>query len=296
MASLRELVGDEDGRVPIGGVRSRGPWGEPSSHEPGLERLARTVEAEIIPRLMLLHGASPDPAAREAPSPGPLPNTTEIAEFARLMVDEDVDAGLAFVGGLRARGATPETLFLHLLSPTARLLGDLWRDDLLGFGDVTIGLCRLQQVLRRLGDAFHEGGSHLDGHGRRALLASAPGEQHSFGLGVVEEFLRRDGWEVHRMAGGTERELVRSLRGEWFDLVGFSLSGDVLLGALASAIQNLRRASRNRAVKFMVGGRYFNEHPEMVARVGADATAEDGKDAVAQSRRLVGLPARLGPG
>jgi methanogenic corrinoid protein MtbC1 len=240
---------------------------------------------------MLLHVASPGPA-----SPGLLPNTTEIAEFARIMVDEDVEAGLAFVDLLRARGATPETLLLHLLSPAARLLGDLWRDDLLGFGDVTIGLSRLQQILHRLGSAFHEGGEQLDGHGRRALLASVPGEQHSFGLGVVEEFLRRDGWEVHRHAGGTERELVRSLRGEWFDLVGFSLSGDVLLGALASAIQNLRRASRNRAVKIMVGGRYFNEHPEMVARVGADATAEDGKEAVTQSRRLVGLPARLGPG
>jgi methanogenic corrinoid protein MtbC1 len=44
----------------------------------------------------------------------------------------------------------------------------------------------------------------------------------------------------------------------------------------------------------MVGGPLFIEHPELVAGVGADATAADGLQAVAQAQSLLTLlPTRL---
>ncbi|NJK90043.1 MAG: cobalamin B12-binding domain-containing protein [Myxococcales bacterium] len=86
-------------------------------------------------------------------------------------------------------------IFLDLLAPVARLLGDLWLIDLCTFTDVTIGLSRLQQLVRELAPAF-EDGHDLRGFGHRALLAPAPGEQHTFGMHLVEEFLRRAGWDV----------------------------------------------------------------------------------------------------
>jgi hypothetical protein len=57
-------------------------------------------------------------------------------------------------------------------------------------------------------------------------------------------------------------------------------------------IQSIRRASRNRGVGVLVGGRLFIEHPDYVARVGADATAVDGRQAILQLPRVLGLAAR----
>jgi methanogenic corrinoid protein MtbC1 len=48
--------------------------------------------------------------------------------------------------------------------------------------------------------------------------------------------------------------------------------------------------SRNRAVWVLVGGRVFMDRPDLVARVGADATASDANEAVAISRKLAATP------
>ena len=41
------------------------------------------------------------------------------------------------------------------------------------------------------------------------MLVPAPGEQHTFGLRVVEEFLLRDGWEVRSNLRASEDEVVQ---------------------------------------------------------------------------------------
>jgi methanogenic corrinoid protein MtbC1 len=78
-------------------------------------------------------------------------------------------------------------------------------------------------------------------------------------------------------------------RSGWYSIVGFSVSRDDQLDSVAAEIRNLRQASRNQAIGVMVGGRVFVEHPELVRRVGADATAIDGRDAVHQAQNLVTL-------
>lgn len=286
-------------------VDARGLWGcgDPSAPElrpaipmPGLARrdgpdagsakLVRTIEAEIIPRLMLAHRA---PSGDAVPEIGD-PTSAEVAEFAEIVLEHDVEVASSYVEALRARGVSLEVLFLHLLAPTARLLGDLWKEDVLTFTDVTVGLSRLQQLLRELSDPFENEAEHsINGH--RALLAPGPGEQHTFGMLMVEEFFRRAGWDV---AGGPRDpgEMVQLVRREWFDVVGLSVSCDVHFDGLSAAIQAVRRASRNRGIGVLVGGRLFNERPELVARVGADATAVDGRQAIRQLPRVLGLAAR----
>ena len=55
---------------------------------------------------------------------------------------------------------------------------------------------------------------------------------HVFGVAMVETFFRAAGWRVKRGGLDFADELAR----EWFDLVGFSLSGDRHLEVLANAV------------------------------------------------------------
>jgi methanogenic corrinoid protein MtbC1 len=179
-----------------------------------------------------------------------------------------------------------ESVFLDLLAPAARHLGEMWDEDRAGFAEVTLGMTTLHQVLRELGPAFHSEAA-ATGRDLLALLVPAPGEQHNFGLAIVAEFFRRAGWGVTGEAMTTRGELVKAVRGTWFAVVGLSLASEVRLEALADAIQAIRRASRNPAVGILVGGPIFNAHPELVRSVGADATAVDGKHAVLQANGLL---------
>jgi MerR family transcriptional regulator, light-induced transcriptional regulator len=260
-----------------------------------LAGLLDTVETEIVPRLVLAHrsttGPNEVPAGVSAEVPlivEPVRQSDDVLELADLLVNDRFRIASSFVEGVWTRGVPLEQLYLDLLAPTARHLGDLWTDDVLHFADVTVGLCRLQQVLHDFSPAFLNEASTRD-DGRRALLMSVPGGQHTFGISMVAEFFRRARWDVTTGSPVCREELIRIVRSQWFAVVGLSVSCEVQLDALVATIRLIRRASRNQAVGILVGGPIFVDRPEMVALVGADATAADGLQAPIQAENLLAL-------
>lgn len=209
-----------------------------------------------------------------------------VRTFAHLALAPDAaDAGV-IVDQLFADGVTPETVMLELLAPAARILGDLWCADELGFVEVTIGLSRIQHLLRQ----FRAIDVRAAAGKGRALLAPAPGEQHRFGLRVVEEFLLRDGWEVRLAMTGSLDDLLHIVAADVYDFVGFSISGERLLPALRSAIREVRARSRNRDVRIMVGGVLFaGPAPCCESLHEADATVSDAEEAVARASEWYAL-------
>lgn len=253
--------------------------------EQRMARLARAIEQEIIPRLMLAHRLAHE--CPQAPAvDSELINLRDVEEFAKLVLSRDEDLPLACVEAIRARGVSIERIYLDLLAPTARYLGHLWNEDLCDFTEVTVGLGRLQQVLRELSPAFGQSVEH-PARGRRVLLLPSPGEQHTFGLVMVAEFFRRAGWDVAGGAWESELDTDELVSSEWFDVVGFSLGSETHLDALRDCIRSVRDRARNREVGIMVGGPMFIAHPEFVVSVGADALATDGRHAPILAEQLI---------
>jgi MerR family transcriptional regulator, light-induced transcriptional regulator len=112
------------------------------------------------------------------------------------------------------------------------------------------------------------------------LLLPAPGEQHTFGLRLVQEFLMRDSWNVVNRPCKDFVDLVALLKAEHFDVVGLSLSGETLIDTLMSCIAVIRSSSKNRRVHIIVGGQLFSERPELIKTCGADSYAADAPSTV----------------
>lgn len=245
--------------------------------------LVRLIEGEIIPRLLMAHQS----AARAEPKTlvaGGIA-AAEVVGFAHLVLAEELSVLRQNAEGLVARGVDIDALYFDLFSPAAKLLGSMWEEDLCSFNDVTVGLCRLQQLVYEFSDRIRPDDS---GAGRTALFALTPGDQHSFGLSLVVEFFRRAGWRTVCVPDASTQDLVDLVKAESFDLIGFSMSDEKWLKPLPGLIASLRSASRNPLVRVIVGGRVFTERPERVAEVGADETAEDARQAVKSADRLVG--------
>jgi len=264
---------------PVGGV----PHLVAGNGSPELQ-LSRIVEFEIIPRLMLLHG---DVAAPQPPSRHDFAITAAHVEtLAHVAVVGDPERTAQFVQALIAAGAPLEQVFLQLLSPAARLMGEFWVDDVYSFSEVTIGLWRLQQVLHEHSSGFRLGGSSMQG--RRALLAAEPGSQHTFGVAMLSEFFARDGWFVQYEPKSDWSDLQDALSSDWYDMFGMSVGVDTGLPEVASAILELRRASRNPKLFVMVGGPAMSRVPDLSVRCGADAMASDATTAVSTANQWLG--------
>ncbi len=269
----------------------------PASGPNALRVLSRTIETEIIPRLLLLHrngeahricGASE--GRGETPQRPRRPLADEIDDFARLVIAQDVPILCTYVASVRNRGISLESVCLELLAPTASRLGEWWDEDFCDFTQVTVGLWRLQQVLHALNPPFETdlAASTVQG---RVLLTPVPGDNHTFGLIMVADFFRRAGWYVCDNAGPSTGELVTTVREEFFDVVGLSVGCVERFEAVVAIIAALRRGSRNRRLQVMVGGAPFVGHPERAAEVGADATAVDAAQAPTEARALLERPA-----
>lgn len=249
--------------------------------------LAQALEADVIPRLVLARHAMVGPPHSEDVQ-GAGPTADEVAQLSDIVMTGDLMSANAFIGTLRARNLPLARIYLELLAPTARRLGELWAEDRCDFASVTIGLCCLQQLVLENSHTFEPRPGRHDS-GRRILLASVPGEQHSFGLLLVSEFFRRQGWEVVSGTGASARELVATTRKQWFSMVGFSMACESRIESLAALIHDIRRATRNPNLGVLVGGRPFVERSELAALVGADATATDGQQAVLKAETLLAL-------
>ena len=209
----------------------------------------------------------------------------DVETLARLAAHEGRSSCDGFVDGVRRRPVAMAEIYVDLLQGAARLLGEWWVQDRCTFADVTIGTGCLQAVMRDLGPEFRVA-LECGPAAVRVLLAPAPGEQHTFGLCMVADFFIREGMDVC-VSESAEGALVRLRRGDAYEIAGLSAGCHVRLTAVAECVAGFRAASSNRRLGIMVGGPVFVGHPEYAARVGADATATDGRDAARVARELV---------
>ena len=249
-----------------------------------MARLIRTIEGEIVPRLVLSRReARPVEVVRVRETRGP--DASDVAELVRLLLHHDVSVASAYVDTVRQRGASLEMVCLELLAPAARELGNRWEEDECDFMQVTVGLCRLHQLLRELSPEFGVDESERTGD-RRILLATCPGDQHTFGIALVAQFLRRAGWDVWHEFLASSAEILDVCSQHWFSVIGLSVATETRIDVLKETIRAIRRASRNRGVGIMVGGPILIDRPELAALVGADATAVDGQQAVTRAEQI----------
>ena len=287
--------------------------------------VARTLEGQVIPRLLALHRpqppqANPAPAHRTVPghpgsaqvahlasnaggSPlGALPDLAagaapDVNWAADMALGADESALLDATERLLLQGWSEDAVQLDWLGPAACELGQRWERDECSFSDVTIGLIRLQCAARRMG---RRGPAHLANDAApaapRILLSAVPGEQHGFGLALVADGFRRAGWNVAVSVAGVSP--VQRVAREGFDLVGLSVGTRERAAGVPALCDGLRRASCRGDLGVLLGGPLFAA-PDMPASAttwGVDAVIRDAREAVACASAWIQSRGGLLPG
>ncbi len=277
-AALRGVIS-----APLGRVRRRNAPARPGSGH----TVNAIIEGEIIPRLMMAHSSGETGAPPRAERPI---DPEAAARFALLPLQLDATELLAAVDVFIADGASVETVCLDLLAPSARILGEMWERDECDFIDVTMGLWRLQEVMRDIA-ARAPGERAFLCAPRSALFSPMPGDNHNFGALMIEEVFARAGWQSEALIKPERRELLDRLARQRFVLVGLTLTRDCPSAALANLIKAIRNVSANPDLVIIIGGRMINENPDLVGEVGADGTGVDALAALDVAESLVNTPA-----
>lgn len=189
---------------------------------------------------------------------------------------------------LRGKGVSLKRIYLELLAPVARELGHGWDTDKLSFAEVTHGLLVLQSLLQDLSAETHAHSDHR-ADANTAIFVPGSGSYHTFGMLMVAEFFRMDGWTVWADPQATLKETLTHVAEQPFDVIGFSLGSEQVVDRTRVAIAEVRKRSLNRSIRVLVGGAVFASNPSLARSLDADALALDAGDAVRKAREQVAL-------
>ncbi|MEM7236373.1 MAG: cobalamin-dependent protein [Pseudomonadota bacterium] len=232
-----------------------------------------TIEVDVIPRLLAAsRSIETEPAdARAEPA--------DLDRFCTILLSDTVGHVNAYIDRLIDRGISLDALYLGHLAGAARRLGVLWEEDAISLGEVSMGLMRMHQILRRLSPSFISD-APLDNDGRVALFAVAPGETHALGVVIMADFFTRAGWRTQVDINPKIEGLVTAVNETNASVVGISASATRFLPEVTSTIKAIRKATQDRRVLVLVGGNAFVEEPDAANRVGADQFASDALEAL----------------
>lgn len=282
-AALRKIMGREQKVASSSAPGDQGALAEMLADDP----INAVIESEIIPRLFMASLGSDsraNPASQTTPEPSQL--SVHSSGFASLALDLDAADLLEHVEHLLKNGVGFDAICVDVLAPTARALGDMWVSDECDFVDVTMGLWRLQEVMRALSARVPVKKSG-DVIASTALFLPMPGDTHAFGAQMIDEVFSKGGWLSEVIVKPTRREALDRLSRTPFDLVGVTITCDCSVSAIANLIKTMRKVSANPHLVVIIGGNMVNAHPEIVDDLGADGTAKDASEALKLAGTLI---------
>lgn len=240
--------------------------------------LARVIERDVIPRLFM---ASCRAGAEAASQPARAVAAAAACSdsFVDMVLTQPPSRIVDEVERLLAEGVTLSAVYLDVLTPAARQLGVLWMEDRVSFVDVALGVSRLHEVLREVGHRHGWRGPHHRLR-QRIHLVAVPGETHTFGLSVVEEFFVHAGWDTSCDPTATLAGTKEVLANQRIDVLGISISCEDRFDALVKMIDGCRQASCNRQLGIMVGGYLLQANPELAGRLRGVALVADAVEAL----------------
>lgn len=230
--------------------------------------------------------ANPFKPGARAKTHGPMFDEAAIAAFTIQVLANEADVLAEMVGKYLDQGVAPETIFIDLIAPTARRLGDNWTNDESDFVDVTMGLWRLQQVLRTVA-AWAPPAPGWSANGKSALFTPMPGDQHSLGTLIISECFQRGGWDVETLIEPQQSDSFEAISTTSFDVIGLTVTTDVYIDALPKLLTAMRSVSCNPNMAIMIGGPALGYDPELARKLGADGTAADASAALQLADELV---------
>ena len=152
MSNKQKLLAAVVAALIAGLVAFQANWFGSEDEAPAVETPAAPVEAApAAPTEPAVEPAASEavPATGESASEAVRPAESEVAEFTAIVLRGSTEEATAFMRNLHARGASADSLYLDLLAPSARYLGELWTIERTDFVEVTVALHRLQDLAHK---------------------------------------------------------------------------------------------------------------------------------------------------
>lgn len=166
--------------------------------------------------------------------------------------------------------------FEEVIKPTMYKIGSLWEEGEISTAEEHLASSIVSRIISSLYSRF----IYLENDKGKAVISAIANEYHEIGSRIVSDSLEMDGWDVEHLGADTPTEdLIEFISKEDLFLIGLSAALPFNIDNLVSTIEIIKAIDTLRDIKILVGGKVFNDNPELWKKTGADAWAKDGREA-----------------
>lgn len=180
---------------------------------------------------------------------------------------------------------------VFMFEKIATALGKKWEDDDGDFLDVTIGMARLQAVLRGYVEAQIVE-PPLKNDACEVLIATMPGEAHTFAAILLELNMRLIGWNTTLFCAQTHKEFARKVEANCYDVICLSWTTLELTDSLADLTRTISGLDIDTRPILIAGGLASEKRGKWLARVGVDYICDTAVGAIDVVREAISNNAR----
>ncbi len=183
-------------------------------------------------------------------------------EDARQAIDQVLGDGVAI-----------DDVIDHVIPAIARHLGELWFADDISFADVSIGTARLQETVRML-RSRERGRPNAAGRDARVLLIIPGPEEHTLGVVVAADQLRRRGLMVELSIAERRMDLAGRVRDGRYKMIGITASGVRTVASVKELVDTIRRNAQ-QFTPIILGGPLAEADEGLKDRLSVDFITTD---------------------
>ncbi|MFW6422337.1 MAG: cobalamin B12-binding domain-containing protein, partial [Candidatus Bipolaricaulota bacterium] len=166
--------------------------------------------------------------------------------------------------------------FENVLRPAMYSIGFRWQNGELSVAEEHLASSIVSRVLSTLYSRILP----LERTKGKAVVTATANEFHEIGSRIIADSLELDGWDVDHLGVDTPiPDLVDILLKLRPSLLGLSLTIPFNLENLVETIEEVRNHPELDEMKILVGGKAFNDNPEIWEKTGADDWCENSTDA-----------------
>jgi len=174
-------------------------------------------------------------------------------------------------------------IYRYVFQPVQREVGRLWQVNQISVAQEHYCTAATEMLMGEVSAGKLE--AKHDGH--FFVGACVAGEQHAIGIRMVTEVMEAQGWRTYLTGANTPTaSLVEMVKRLNVDVLGVSCATAMHLPAVRQLIGAVRDCGQRTRV--VLGGKMFNEFPDLWKKMGADGFAEDAVSAVRVAGKLVG--------
>ena len=155
-----------------------------------------------------------------------------------------------------------------IVYPAMYEIGLLWQNNMISVAQEHLASAIVQRLISEIYIKEHKSSTK---YGLGVITAIA-NEYHEIGTRMVADVLELEGWDIKHLGANTPvEELVSFLKVQKPYFVVISATMPFNVNSVKEVIDQIRKIEALDDMKILVGGKVFNENPDLWEKVGADA-------------------------